>query len=328
MKSILLNLFYILIFPGFLFTIFAGIILAGIDRKIVARMQRRVGPPLLQPLYDLLKLAGKDSIIPRGAAKKVFVVAPVIGLISVITISLFIPQFGFSFLPGVADIIVIIYLLTIPAVALILGGSSSGSPFAGVGISREMVTMLAYELPLVIILLAIGAKAGFALDGKVTFSLASIQQYQAANGLTITKLSLLPAAIAFLMIIPAEVGSVPFDVAEAETEICEGPLVEYSGFYLGVFKLTQNIKMFIMSSLFVALFLGGTAFGNLTPVPAFNILLNTILLIVLCALIVFISISLIKGLIARVKIEQTLKFYWTVPTGLALLSLILVYLKL
>lgn len=328
MKSILLNLFYILIFPGFLFTIFAGIILSGIDRKIVARMQRRVGPPLLQPLYDLLKLAGKDSIIPRGAAKKVFVVAPVIGLISVITISLFIPQFGFSFLPGVADIIVIIYLLTIPAVALILGGSSSGSPFAGVGISREMVTMLAYELPLVIILLAIGAKAGFALEGKVTFSLAAIQEYQANNGLMITKFSLLPAAIAFLMIIPAEVGSVPFDVAEAETEICEGPLVEYSGFYLGIFKLTQNIKMFIMSSLFIALFLGGTAFGNFTSIAAFNLLLNALLLIILSALVVFISISLIKGLIARVKIEQTLKFYWTVPTGLALLSLILVYLKL
>ncbi|WP_040211310.1 respiratory chain complex I subunit 1 family protein [Clostridium polynesiense] len=328
MKDILLNLFYVLIYPGFLFTFFAGIILAGIDRKIVARMQRRIGPPLLQPLYDFFKLAGKDSIIPRSAAKRVFIIAPIIGLISVITISLFIPQFGFSFMPEIADMIVIIYLLTIPAVALIIGGSSSGSPFAGVGISREMVTMLAYELPLVIILLAIGAKAGLALEGKVTFSLTTIQQYQATSGLMISKFSLIPAALAFLLIIPAEVGSVPFDVAEAETEICEGPLVEYSGFYLGIFKLTQNIKMFIMTSLFIALFLGGKGFTHMTSVPALNLLLNALLLMFLSIIIVFLSISLIKGVIARVKVEQALKFYWTVPTGLALLSLIMVYFKL
>lgn len=326
MSSVITTLIYVLIFPGLLFSCFMGLLLAGIDRKIVAKMQRRVGPPLAQPLYDFFKLVGKDHIIPRGASRKAFILAPILGIISVITISMFIPIFGYNFKPDTADVIVIIYLLTIPAVSLIMGGSSSGSPYAGVGISREMVTMLAYELPLVIVLLAVGAKAGFALNGNVTFSLAKIQEYQAANGIMLFQWSLIPAAIAFLLVIPAEVGSVPFDVAEAETEICEGPLVEYSGFYLGMYKLTQSVKMFIMASLFIALFIGGKGFGTITGNDMVNLLLNIILLIILCIAVVAVSISFIKGVIARIKVEQTLKFFWTIPTGLALLSLLLAYL--
>lgn len=321
-------LFYVLIFPGFLFSFVIGLLLSGIDRKIVAKLQRRVGPPLMQPFYDFIKLMGKSHIIPRGASKKAFLAAPVIGLISVVTIPIFIPIFGYSFIPKSADMIVLIYLLTIPAVALIMGGSSSGSPFAGVGISREMVTMLSYELPLVIVLLAVGAKAGFGMDGNVTFSLEAIQSFQAAKGMMISNWALVPAAIAFLIVIPAEVGSVPFDVAEAETEICEGPLVEYSGFYLGMYKLTQSIKMFIMASLFAALFLGGKGLGSVTGIPAMDLLLNTLLLLFIVVLVIAISISFIKAVVGRIKVEQTLRFFWTIPTGLALLSLILVYLRL
>jgi NADH-quinone oxidoreductase subunit H len=318
-------MFYVLVFPGFLFSFIVGLLLSGIDRKLVAKMQRRVGPPLMQPFYDFVKLVGKTHIIPRGASKKVFLAAPVIGLISVVTIPIFIPIFGYTFVKNTADIIVLIYLLTIPAVALIMGGSSSGSPFAGVGISREMVTMLSYELPLVIVLLAVGAKAGFGLGGNVTFSLEKIQEFQAIKGILISNWALIPAAIAFLMVIPAEVGSVPFDVAEAETEICEGPLVEYSGFYLGMYKLTQSIKMFIMASLFVALFLGGKGVGAVTGNTFIDLALNTALLLVIVIVIIAISISFIKAVVARIKVEQTLRFFWTVPTGLALLSLILVY---
>lgn len=321
MIKILQLLFYILVFPGLMFSFAFGLLLQGIDRKVVARMQRRIGPPILQPFYDFLKLLGKDNIIPRSAAKKAFIWAPIVGLVSIISIALFIPIFGFNFVPAdTADFIVIIYLLTIPALSLIIGGSSSGSPFAGIGISREMVTMLSYELPLVIILLAVGAKAGFATGGVVTFSFSKIFDFQVQNGILLSKWSMIPAVIAFLLIIPAEVGSVPFDVAEAETEICEGPLVEYSGFYLGIYKLTQAIKMFIMGSLFVSLFMGGTGFGNIYA--------NILLLMALVILVIIISISLMKAVVARIKVEQTLRFFWTVPTGLALLSLILAYMKL
>jgi NADH-quinone oxidoreductase subunit H len=327
-NNVLLTMFYALVFPGFLFCFVIGLLLAGIDRKVVARFQRRIGPPLLQPFYDFLKLIGKIHIIPGRASKKAFLLAPVIGLLSIVTIPLFIPIFGKVWIPGTADIIVLIYLLTVPAVALIMGGSASGSPYAVVGISREVVTMLSYELPLVIVLLAVGAKAGFVLDGNVTFSLSKIHEFQASNGLAISHWTLIPAAIAFLLIIPAEVGSVPFDTAEAETEICEGPLVEYSGFYLGIYKLTQSIKILVMTSLFAALFMGGKGFDGVTGNSNLDILLNVLLLIIVMILVTIVSVSFIKAIVARLKVEQLLKFFWTIPTGFALASLILVYLKL
>ncbi|SKA83329.1 Formate hydrogenlyase subunit 4 [Caloramator quimbayensis] len=318
---ILKYLFYIFVFPGFLFCFFAGLILAGIDRKIVARMQKRIGPPILQPFYDFFKLMGKETIIPNSAAKRTFIAAPVAGLISLVTISLFIPIFKFSAFNAVADVIVIIYLLTIPAVSLIIGGSSSGSPYAGVGISREMVSIVSYELPLIIALLAVGKKAGMAVnDGMVTFSLSKIVEYQSLKGPMLFHWSMIPAFLAMLFVIPCEVGSLPFDIAEAEVEICEGPLVEYSGFPLGIYKLNYALKIFIFSSLFVTLFLSGNGTGI--------ILFDAAIQYVLCIIVVILSVSLIRAVTARLRVEQMLKFYWTYPTALSILSLILVWLGL
>ena len=145
---------YILIFPGFLFCFLAGMLLCGIDRKLVAKMQKRVGPPILQPFYDFFKLCGKETIVPAAASKTAFLAAPLVGLAALVVIQLFIPIFSFSAFSGMADIIVILYLLLIPALATIYGGAASGSPYAGVGLSREMVTIISCELPLVLILWA------------------------------------------------------------------------------------------------------------------------------------------------------------------------------
>lgn len=322
--KILTYLFYILVFPGFLFCFSAGLLLAGIDRKLVAKMQRRVGPPLLQPFYDFLKLLGKETIIPGTAAKRTFLLAPVIGFVALITVSLFIPIPGLHIFSNVADLIVVLYLLTIPSVALIIGGSSSGSPFAAVGVSREVVSMISYELPLVISLLAVGKKVG---GEGLTFSLANIMNYQAANGPIITNWSLIPAAIAFLLVIPCKVGSSPFDVAEAEVEICEGPLVEYSGAPLGIFKLNHAMKMFIVTSLFVTLFLSGKGLFLMGSSPLV-ILANAVIQILLSAVVVAISISFVKAITARIRVEQLFKFYWTYPTALAIISLVLVWMGL
>ena len=149
---------YILIFPGFLFCFVAGLLLCGIDRKLVARMQKRVGPPVLQPFYDFFKLCGKETIIPTAATKTTFLAAPIVGFAALVVIQLFIPIRGFTpfaVLGDIADVIVILYLLLIPAIATIMGGAASGSPYAGVGLSREMVTIISCELPLVLVLLAI-----------------------------------------------------------------------------------------------------------------------------------------------------------------------------
>lgn len=315
--DILTGLFSVLVFPGFLFVAVVGLLLAGIDRKILARMQKRIGPPIMQPFYDFFKLLGKETIVPHAANRTAYLLAPILGMVSLAVVGAFIPVFSYSAFSGNADLIVILYLLTIPAVALIIGGSASGSPFAGIGISREMVAMMAYELPLVMVLLTVAKKVG---GSSLCFSLQQIVEWQSANGSAILHWSLIPAALAMLLVIPAEVGTQPFDVAEAETEICEGPLVEYSGAPLGVFKLNTAMKMFVMTSLFTSLFLGGIDTGIVA--------LNAVILVAICIVLTVLCMTLIHAITARLKIEHLFKFYWTVVAGLAALSMILVWLGL
>ncbi|MBQ9249564.1 MAG: NADH-quinone oxidoreductase subunit H [Oscillospiraceae bacterium] len=328
-------LLYILIFPGFLFCFLSGLLLCGIDRKIVARMQKRVGPPILQPFYDFFKLCGKETIVPAAASRTAFLLAPLVGLAALVVIQLFIPVFNFSAFSGVADIIVILYLLLIPALSTIMGGAASGSPYAGVGLSREMVTIISVELPLVLVLLAVGKAVGNAMGTGLCFSLTQIVAWQAEHGSLIGTPSMIVAAIAMLMVIPGETGNHPFDAAEAETEICEGMLAEYSGAPLGVYKLSHAVKMLTMTSLFVALFFGGIGGGidrmllswGLTggAAGAVAVLIGIVVLLVLCAILTIVSISLVHAVTARLRIEQIFKYYWTVVTGLAVISLVLAW---
>ena len=321
--TFLINLVQLLIFPGLLFCVVFGVLMAGIDRKLVARMQRRVGPPILQPWYDFVKCCAKETIIPRCAKKAIFIGAPYLGLACLIVIALFIPvgSYGSAFTAG-ADLVVILYLLTIAGVTLIIGASSTGSPYAGVGLSREMVAMISYELPFVLVLLAVGRVAGADSGLGCTFSLSTIAAYQAANGPLIAHWALIPAAIAMLLVIPCEVGSHPFDIAEAETEICEGALAEYSGHPLGVFRLSHYVKMYIMTALFCDMFLGGITVGLAGTV---GVVVDVLIFLVLCGVVSFICMTLPHAVCARLRVEQVFKFYWTVVAGLAALSLVMVW---
>ena len=316
MKEMIQSVLNILLLPGLAFTLIASILLAGLDRKLVARMQRRVGPPMMQPLYDVLKCLGKETIIPRKANATLFLMAPVVGLASVLVTAMFLPIGGVSALSFGADMVVILYLLTLASVTLIVGSAASGSPFAGVGLSREMVAMISYELPLVLVLLTVGRVCG---NGLATFSLAKIGAYQAQNGVLLLDPVLWPAAIAMLFVIPCEVGQQPFDIDEAETEICEGVLAEYSGRPLAQFKMMNNVKMYVMSGLFCALFLN---------VQTGFFLADILIYCVCCALVTFVSMSLPHAVTARFRVEQVFKFYWTIVTGLAAISLVLVWIGL
>ena len=138
-----------------------------------------------------------------------------------------------------------------------------------------------------------------------------------------------------LMVIPGETGNHPFDAAEAETEICEGLLAEYSGAPLGIYKLSHAVKMLTLTSLFVALFLGGIGTGieNLLALiglsggaaGALSVLLGAIVMVLICAVVTIVSISLVHAVTARLRIEQIFKYYWTVVSGLALVSLVLAW---
>ena len=197
-----------------------------------------------------------------------------------------------------------------------------------------MVTILSCELPLVLVLLSIAKTVGNAMDTGLCFSLTAIVDYQLENGSLICKLSMIPAAIAFLMVIPGETGNHPFDAAEAETEICEGMLAEYSGAPLGVYKLSHAVKMLTMTSLFVMLFFGGIGTGIEQLVAAMGltggaagvlILLDVMVLFLLCVIVTAVTISFVHAVTARLKIEQIFKYYWTVVAALALLSLVLAW---
>ncbi len=155
-----------------------------------------------------------------------------------------------EFIPGLyqsGDLLVVLYLLSTPALALIIGASASGSPYSSVGLSREMTMMLAYEIPLLIVFLTVGMRVGMGMGGTAVFSLSGIVNFQLSKGALLFDLPMLPAFLAFLICIPGTLGVVPFDIPEAETEITEGPLLEYSGSGLAMFKLTGGLKTLVLS---------------------------------------------------------------------------------
>ena len=199
--------------------------------------------------------------------------------------------------------------------AIMLAGSSSGSPYGGIGFSREMIMMLAYEVPLLMIMLTVAMKVGGGSGAE--FSLTKIMDYQAEHGSFGLTPVMWPAFLAWLMFLPATLGVPPFDQPEAETEILEGPLLEYSGVLLAFFHMASALKMVVALALGVVLFFPGT----ISDIPAVNL----VWFVVKCALFMLFTLTVVKSATGRLRIEQALSFFLKYPAGLALLSLILVW---
>ncbi|NMD71676.1 NADH-quinone oxidoreductase subunit H [Bacillus sp. DNRA2] len=319
--EILILFINILIFPGGLFAIVLGLFLTGVDRKIYARLQRRVGPPIYQPYIDLIKLSKKEILVPRTANNIAFRFAPLMGFAGMLAAIAIIPVTGISSgLYPSGDLLVLLYLLATPALALMIGASASGSPYSSIGLSREMVIMLAYEIPLTIVLLTVGMRVGMAGGETAVFSLTRIVNYQLDNGLLLFDLPMLPAVLAFMCCIPGTIGVVPFDIPEAETEIAEGTLLEYSGAGLAMFKLTGGLKILVVSALTVALFFP-SGIGNFW-------LVNLLWFIFKCIVVTFFTITLVRATRARMRMDQAFKFYLLFPTALALISMVFTLLSI
>ena len=289
MIEALQNLFWILIFPGFLFTVVVGLVASWIVRKVSALVQYRVGPPFLQPFYDVVKLMGKEVLVPEQAQRTLFIVAPVVGLAGVLLLSTMLWRITID--PTrlfVGDIIVAIYLMVLPSLALILGSSASASPHAAVGTSREMKLVMSYELPLVLAFVVVIIKTGGQL------SLAAI-----AENTPVLSISGLLAFLAALLCVQAKLGFVPFDIAEAETELGSGVLMEYSGALLAVWKLTQAMMLLALPLFLVMVFLGGFGTAGWSLVGGIG---KYVLLLVL--------VILIKNTNPRMRIDQAMKFFW------------------
>lgn len=318
MVDTLLALLHMLIFPGGIFALAVGFFFKGLDRRFEARLQRRVGPPLKQPLLDIAKLLTKETLIPDTANRTAFLMAPVLGFAGMAVCAAFIPVPGvYRGLTNMGDLLVIFYLLPVPAIALMLAGSSSSSPFGAIGFSREMLMMLAYEVPLLAVLLAVAMMVGKGLGTGAEFSLAEIVRYQAAAGPLGFNPIMMPALAAYLMFLPGTMGVVPFDIPEAETEVLEGPLLEYGGPPLAMFQIGSALKTFVVLGLGVALFFPGTL-GDFW-------LVNLIWFLCKCLALMVLSLTLVKAATGRFRIDQAFWFYVKYPTALSLVSLVLVW---
>jgi len=313
---------------------FFGMVYRGIDRKVVAHMQGRVGPPIVQPFRDVQKLLMKETIIPEGSISWLFNAAPFIGLIASTLLLLYvIPLFWGGqppLLSEFGDAILILYLLIIPSLAFVLGGFASSSPYATVGAQREMVIMMSYEFPLAVAIVAIAWRIGQEPGVANPFMLATIAQYPIWNLVgPIGIIGSLILLFTLIVVTTGEAAKVPFDIAEAETEIAGGLLVEYSGRNLCLFYLSDIIKTFAMVSLVVALFFP----YNLSPaigigVPVLAFIVDALFFLLKVFVLMFLSIMLIRAGMARFKISQASSVYVIAMTLIALVGLILIWVDL
>jgi NADH-quinone oxidoreductase subunit H len=310
MKTALEYLFLFIVFPGFVFSGTMGLIVGWIDRKVTARLQWRVGPPWYQNFIDILKLTFyKETLIPHGVPRAFFLGMPVIGLAAATLVSTLLllsngqPQSGF-----IGDVIVIVYLLLIPPVSLMLGAFASANPLASLGASREMKLMLSYEFPFILALAVPIIKTGYAIR------LGEIIANQYSMGSVITSASGVISFIVMLLCVQAKLGAIPFDMPEAETEIIAGTYIEYSGKPLAMFKLTKAILAFAIPVLMITLYFGGIKF---TPGGAVKTALEYVGILVL--------VIVIKNTNPRVRIDQAVRFFWSVITALAVTAVVLAY---
>ncbi len=303
-----------------------GLLFRGIDRKLVAHMQGRIGPPIIQPFRDVRKLLVKETIIPDDALSWLFNAAPVVCLVTTIVLLLYIPLFGQkALLDGFGDSILILYLLIVPSLAFVAGGFASSSPYATVGAQREMVIMMSYEFSLALVIVAI-ARCIVPVTDAHPFMLSTVAAYPIWNLMgPVGVVGALVLFFALLAVTPGEVSKVPFDIAEAETEIAGGILVEYSGRNLALFYLADVTKAFVMISLVVALFFP----YNLSPVIGISAgipaaIMDVLFFLLKVFLTMFISVILIRTAMARFKISQASYVYLIAMTLVSLVGLILI----
>lgn len=333
---------------------FGGVLCWFAIRKFTARMQARLGPLLsvpkplrpvvgstriLQPFWDILKLFYKESVIPATARKRLFVTMPYVALICTILVTWFIPIAGVSpFDQFSFSLLVVMYLMVVVPLAFVVGGVASSSPWGVLGSSREVKLVLAYEIPFVLGVFSVALMAGFpAASGDLlpslpgTLSLAELVVFQTTHQLNFFGV-LLPAwfiilnpfsaAAVFLSLI-GKIGLKPMDISDAEVEIVAGAYTEYSGKLLGIHEMVHTFLLFITTTLFVDLFLGGGA----VRVPFFGIpsLVWSIIVYAIMMVITLLVLSIVNTANPRFRIDQAFKWYLKLPLALAIIGLAWTY---
>lgn len=299
------------------FSPFLMLFMTWMERKVVARIQNRLGPNRLGPwglfiiFADMVKMMTKEDIVPTNADRVVHWLAPVITMIPVVLLLAVIPWGrGMAAADLNIGILYVVAISSLGTIGIFMAGWGSNNKFALIGGMRAVAQILSYEVPQVLTIATVVLMAG-------SLSLVSIVEAQGGWGGFRWFVFAVPvgpiAFIIYMISAIAEVNRTPFDMPEGESEIVAGHHTEYSGMKWGLFYMAEYLNLFVVCAIATTLFLGGWQ-GPILP-PWIWFFLKTFALIF--------TAMWVRGTFPRLRMDQLMKFAWQVLVPLALVNVVL-----
>lgn len=272
-------------------------LVSGFARVMRARMHNRVGPGLLQDYRDLVKLMQRQDVWPPDSGW-LFRVMPAVVMITLLVVAMSVPMVTrFAPIAASGDLITVIYLFALARFFLASSGIDSGSSFAGIGASRELTVGVLVEPTMLLALFVAALLAGSTQLGAISAAVAG------GHG---TSLAMAAAGVAFAFAAYVEMGKLPYDMAEAEQELQEGPLTEYSGASLALLKWALALKQTVVVGLLVGLFLPFGSAAALTPGALFTgLAVFTLKVVAILALV-----GVVSNAVARARFRLMPRQTW------------------
>lgn len=282
---------------------------SGFSRVIRAKMHSRKGPPVLQNYLDLIKLMKRQEVVSQQAGW-IFRLTPLVSMACMLVAALMIPLLAIQSPAGSAgDLIVLIYLFALPRFLFALAGLDTGSTFASIGVRRELLISALVEPVMLLVAIVMALIAGS--------SNLDIISREVASGQFPLSMAFWLGMISFGFATYVEMGRLPLDVGEAEQELQEGPLAEYSGPSLAVMKWAIYLKQLVLVAIFFALFLPYGAMTRLS-LPGF---LTAMVAFLLKALAFYFIVGVLENSMARLRFMKTPSITW-LALGAAVLSFV------